>query len=238
MNVKRFVSMPEWAPVYTDLPHHFNGCTALSILCRAPAGVMQRLIPWPLVAQGDLFILRWEHMDECEGYRDIHFNEILFPCKWRDNVGVHCALEYIDNEMGLIIGREVWGFPKKWGDFVWEKTSDGLHLECLRGGDLLIRTEFKRSESPAVQWPVTSSYYLVKNIPPASRSASPLIQVVRCDLNKKTLYSTSTGSARVELFDGATDPLKQLGPLEVIGARLDTLDSIVDYGEIVETISG
>lgn len=235
--IRKFVSIPEWAPVYTEPPHHFNGCTGLSVLCRAPAGVIEKLIPEPLKAQGDLFILRWEHMDECEGYKDIHFNEILFPCKWKDKTGVHCALEYIDNEMGLIIGREVWGFPKKWGDFIWNKTVNGLHLECLRSGVSLIRTEFTRTESPAVKWPDSSSYYLVKHIPSASRSGSPLIQVVRCDLTKKTLHSTATGSASVELFDGPQDPLKQLGPVEVLGARLDTLDSVFDYGEIVETIS-
>ena len=237
MKVSKFVSIPEWAPVYTEPPHHFKGCTGLNILWRAPAGVIQKLIPEPLKAQGDLFVLRWQHMDECEGYRDVHFNEILFPCMWRDKIGVHCALEYIDNEMGLIIGREVWGFPKKWGDFVWEKTDAGLHLECHRSGELIIRTEFTRSQSPAVQWPDSSSYYLVKNIPPASRSGSPLIQVVRCDLTKKTLHSTATGSASVELFNGTHDPLKQLGPVEVLGARIDTLDSVFDYGEIVETIS-
>jgi len=42
----------------------------------------------------------------------------------------------------------------------------------------------------------------------------------------------------VEFFDGPRDPLKQLGPIEVLGARLDTLDSVFDYGEVVETISG
>ncbi|MBN2334709.1 acetoacetate decarboxylase family protein [Candidatus Bathyarchaeota archaeon] len=237
MAMKKFVSIPEWAPVYTDLPHHFNGCTGLNVLCRAPERVIQRLTPEPLKAVGDRFILRWQHIGDCEGYKDVHFNEILFPIKWKDKTGVHCALEYIDNEMGLVIGREVWGFPKKWGDFIWEETHDGLHLECHREGELLMRTEFTRTESPAIQWPFASSYYLVKHIPPASRTGSPLIQVVRIDLDKKTLYSSTTGTATVELFDGQHDPLRQLGPVEILGARLDTMDSIVDYGEVVETIS-
>ena len=114
----------------------------------------------------------------------------------------------------------------------------GLHLECHRSGELLMQTDFTPSESPAVKWPATRSYYLVKHIPPASRSGSPLIQVVRLDLDKKTLHSSSTGSAHVEFFDGQRDPLRQLGPVEVLGARLDTMDSVVDYGEVVETISG
>ena len=56
-------------------------------------------------------------------------------------------------------------------------------------------------------------------------------------MDKKTLHSSATGNASVELFDGKYDPLKQLGPVEVLGARLDKVDSIVDYGEVVETIS-
>ena len=61
--------------------------------------------------------------------------------------------------------------------------------------------------------------------------------MVRIDLDKKTLHSSNTGAATVELFDGQHDPLKQLGPVEVLGARIDKVDSIVDYGEVVETIS-
>jgi acetoacetate decarboxylase len=139
--------------------------------------------------------------------------------------------------MGLIIGREVWGFPKKWGDFVWRETENGLHLECSKSGELLLRTDFTYTETPATEWPFAGSYYLVKHIPPASRTDTPLIKVVRIDLDKKTLHSTSTGTATVELFDGKYDPLKQLGPVEVFGARLDKVDSIVDYGEVVEIIS-
>ncbi len=101
-----------------------------------------------------------------------------------------------------------------------------------------MRTEFTRSESaPKGEWPDSSNYYLVKHIPPASRSGVPLIQVIRCDLSQKTLHSSVTGTARVEFFDGPRDPLKLLGPLEVLAARLDTLESVFDYGEVVETIS-
>ena len=91
--------------------------------------------------------------------------------------------------------------------------------------------------SSPIQWPFTSSYYLVKHIPPASRTDTPLIKVVRIDLDKKTLHSSTTGSASVEFFNGQHDPLKQLGPVEVLGARIDKVDSVVDYGEVVETIS-
>ena len=154
------------------------------------------LMPEPLKSTGDLFILRWQIIDDCEGYRNVHFSEILFPCKWRDKTGVHCAVEYIDNEMGLIIGREIWGFPKKWGDFTWKEKSDGLFLECHKSGEFLMRTEFTETETPAIQWPFMNSYYLVKHIPPASRTGDPLIQVVRIDLDKKTLYSSTTGTAK------------------------------------------
>lgn len=169
----------------TKLPHHINGSTGLSILCRAPEGVIEKLMHEPLKTIGDRFILRWQPVSDCEGYKDIHFNEILFPYRWKDKTDIHCAVEYIDNEMGLIIGREIWGFPKKWGDFVWKETPDGLHLECHKSGELLIRTEFAYSDSPAIEWPFMSNYYLVKHIQPASRTGDSLIQVVRIDFDKK-----------------------------------------------------
>ena len=241
MKAKRFVSIPEWSPLYHEPPHHFRGCTSLNILCRAPVGVIKSLLPEPLKPHGDLFVLRWAHVEDVDGYKNIHFNEINFPCEWENNIGVHMALEYIDNEMGLIIGREVWGYPKKWGDFVWNKTTNGLYVECHRQGVLLMQTEFTGSDDskefiPTVEWPDMNYYYLVKHIPPASRSVSALIQVVRLELSELVIHSSTTGSAQVEFFDGPRDPLTHLGPVEVLGATLDSLDLAVDYGEVVATL--
>lgn len=175
MKAKKFVPSPEWSSPYPPLPHHFNGFTGVNVLCRIPKGIIKPLLPKPLKpdGDGDLFVLAWGHTPECDGY-NVHEIQINIPVKWRNNSGHHTLIEYIDSDMGLIAGREIWGYPKKMGSIVWTKTAKGYRLECSREGVLLMRTQFSASRSaPAVDWPDMRNNYLVKRVPPLRARPHP-----------------------------------------------------------------
>jgi acetoacetate decarboxylase len=239
--IKNSFSIPEWSPLYHEPPHHFRGVTKLSVLCRAPGGVIKSLLPKPLKFREDLFVLAWDQVDDVEGYNNMHFNSITFPCAWKDNLGGHCAIEYIDSDMGLTIGRDVWGYPKKGASFLWNETANDLKVECHRGGVLLMRTAFSPSHStrpstPEVEWPDTTYHYQIRRVPPAARTLSAQVQVIRCEFSELVTHSSVKGSAQVNFFDGPRDPLKHLGPVDVLDASLEHLDFVFDYGEVVETL--
>ncbi len=237
MKAKDFVPNPQWSIPYPPLPHRFHNLVGVNILCRAPKGVIKPLVPKPLRpdGDGDLFVLAWGHCAECEGY-DVHEIQINTPIKWKGNAGHHTLVEYIDSDMGLIAGREIWGYPKKMGHIVWTKTAKGWRLECSREGVLLMRAVFSGSKAaPDIKWPSMNNY-LLKRVPPASRSGSPVIQLVRVPDPEPVIHSATNGSARVEFFDGPHDHLTQFGPVEVLGATTFVGDLVLDYGELLETI--
>ena len=172
---------------------------------------------------------------DCEGF-NVHEIQINAPVKWKDSVGATTLIEYIDSDMGLIAGREIWGWPKKMSDIVWTQTATGWTIACYKQKDQgsipLMKVEYTISNStPAIEWPVMMPTYLVKRIPNASPSVPPLTQLVcvGCTLPKggaagpaATAATTNTkGFAKVQFFDGPHDQMTFFGPVKVLDAKMN-----------------
>jgi acetoacetate decarboxylase len=230
-----FVPSPEFSPPYPPLPHHFNDNHDLRILCQAPQGAIRRALPRPLEQNGDkdMFVLQMGWSPDCEGF-NVHEIQINAPVKWKDKVGSTTLIEYIDSDMGLIAGREIWGWAKKMADIVWTQTSTGWTVTCNKQKDQgsipLMKVEYTISSStPGVEWPVMLPTYLVKRIPNASPGVPPLTQLVRVGpevpsltrvLAPGAVKTDTTGTATVQFFDGPHDPLTFFGPVKVIDAKM------------------
>jgi len=120
---KDFVPSPVFSPVYPPLPHHFRDVHTIQILCEAPKGAIPRALPEPLQSTGSnqfVLLLAWTPDVEDMGF-NVHEIAINTPVKWKDKVGNTTVIEYIDSDMGLIAGREVYGWPKKMADITWTK---------------------------------------------------------------------------------------------------------------------
>lgn len=231
-----FVPSPEFSPPYPPLPHKFTDNHELQILCKAPKGAINRAIAQPLEQNGDndIFVLQMGYTPECEGFK-VHEIQINPPVKWGDKVGSTTVIEYIDSDMGLIAGREVWGWPKKMADIEWTQTETGWIITCNKQKDQgsipLMKVEYTISESAtALEWPVMFPVYLVKRIPNASASVPPLTQLVRIGgeftpgtpppLAPDAVKTETKGTATVQFYDGPHDLLTFFGPVEVLGAKM------------------
>jgi acetoacetate decarboxylase len=235
-----FVPSPEFSPPYPPLPHHFGKTRGIQILCQAPKGAIKRALAWPLepVGDADLFVLLMGWSPDCEGY-NVHEIAINAPVKWKNSTGSTTLIEYIDSGMGLITGREVWGWPKKMADITWTQTPTGWEIAANTLKDQnsapLMRIEYNTSSSiPEVKWPDMGPTYLVKRIPNASPTVPPLTQLVCVGCNLPPRGSNpglppapkgTKGFATVEFFDGPHDPLTFFGPIKVLDAKMSTTES-------------
>jgi len=241
-----FVPSPEFSPPYPPLPHHFNNMHGVQILCRAPEGAIKRALAPPLEQNGDdgVFVLQMGWSPDCEGF-NVHEIQINAPVKWGDSAGATTLIEYIDSDMGLIAGREIWGWPKKMSEIIWTETDTGWTIECFKqkdqGGIPLMKVEYTISDAtPEVEWPVMEPVYLVKRIPNASASVPPLTQLVCVGCNRPpdsasafdpAAATTNTkGTATVQFFDGPHDQLTFFGPIEVLDAKMSIFEGPMTGG--------
>ncbi|MFC2038962.1 acetoacetate decarboxylase family protein [Chloroflexota bacterium] len=248
-----FVPSPEFSPPYPPLPHHFNDNHELQFLCQAPQGAIGRALAKPLkqIDDKELYVLQMGWSPNCEGF-NVHEIQINAPISWNDKIGSTTLIEYIDSDMGLIAGREIWGWPKKMADIVWTQTATGWTVTCNKqqdqGGIPLMKVEYTISDSASdVEWSVMRPVYLVKRVPNASPAVPPLTQLVCIGGNvppgegpalAPTAVKTDTyGTATIQFFDGPHDPLTFFGPIKVLDAKMSiTKGSMIGglgLGEVV-----
>jgi len=123
-----FIPSPIFSPPYPPLPHHFKDVRTIQLLCQAPKGALKRAVMPPMEATGEadtfILLLGWTQDVEEAGF-NVHEIAINAPVKWSDKTGNTTLIEYIDSDMGLIAGREIYGWPKKMADITWSQTSTG-----------------------------------------------------------------------------------------------------------------
>jgi acetoacetate decarboxylase len=248
----KFVPSPIFAPIYPPLPHAFRDMYGIQILMQAPPGAIKKALMPPLepVGDGDKFILLMGHTaDVNDG--GFYAHEVAFnaPVTYKGRQGTTTMVEYIDTDMGLVAGREVYGWPKKMAE-IYYRENQGTNTWTFivnkmkdQGNIPLIKVEYKVTNQPSsVQWPESGPTLLVRRIPPASRTMKVLNQLVcvgcsrpeeagipligsgptpKSAANKPQSNATSTtGTATVQFFDGPWDPLTIFGPVKVLDAKM------------------
>ena len=243
-----FVPSPIFSPVYPPFPHRFCDMDGVSILCKAPKGAIKRAVMPPLEPAGDeetfVLILGWTRDVEKGGY-NVHEVAINAPVKWKDKVGNTTLIEYIDSDMGLLAGREGFGWPKKMAEITWTNTYNGWMIVVNKmkdqGGVPLMKVEYKIDDSvPEVKWPDMGPTLLIRRIGPGSLTTKSFNQMIclgcdRPEMNADPLSAgpragATRGTATVQFFDGPHDPLTFLGPTKVLDAKGSRMDGMMPVG--------
>jgi acetoacetate decarboxylase len=243
-----FIPSPIFSPVYPPLPHHFSDVYTIQMLCKAPKGAIKRATMPPMEPAGDeetfILLLGWTQDVEKKGF-NVHEVAINAPVKWKDKVGNTTLIEYIDSDMGLIAGREIYGWPKKMAEITWSKTQTGWMVVVNKmkdqGSVPLMKIEYTVSKNlPEVKWPEMGPVLLLRRIPPASLSTPSINQMIclGCDtpqasvgpLEAKPGKDDTRGTATIQFFDGPHDPLTFLGPIKVLDAKMTSLKGEMPFG--------
>lgn len=227
---------PEYYPNATS---RFMDVTKVYVLARADEEALRALVSPPLVKPvgDDRVILTWTRVGEVAGSTDMHYFDLRVPIAFENLSAVHCGIEYIDDDRGLVMGRELWGYPKRGAEFSWNETETTLRAEATREGAVIGRVSFTAdSEAPYGEdiWPTTDFDIQVRRLPRIGKGKR-YGEIIRADFNNMDVRSTTAGRAEVELLDGRPgDPLAQFQPIEVLAARMTRLDFDFETSQLLE----
>jgi hypothetical protein len=243
MNVPA-VTIPMWTQLYTPPPHRFRDCRRIMLLCKAEPGNVARLLPAPLEPTGDFIYVSWLMIGDVEGYKNSCNISINLPCRYGEERGKTCGLEYIDIDMGLAAGREMWPWPKKGGDFVWQENEKGIHLECTRRGSLLFRSDITFKPGAELQdWqqeygaPDIGAVNLqVRHLALSHVHAPQTAEVLKVGYPNSVLHSSAPVDATLEIFGGPNDSLAELGNLTVVAGRIDHHEFDFGLGTVIGSV--
>ncbi len=212
-------NMPLQAPLIPDpfVPYRCPRNRSLNAVCQGDPEVLKAyLANTPFTLADDRFLVYVSDFTNCD---KIPFMDagVVIPVEFEGRMGGYFLFEYEDNDAAIAAGRDLWGYPKKYGDILLEERGDRVTASVTRKGVPLITINCTLDGAPAPALKTTP--HLNIHIQPAPDGGILNKRVIARDTSPDfQLTSNRSGSATVSLGSIATDPLAPLQPLEVLGA--------------------
>jgi acetoacetate decarboxylase len=213
-----------WVKTKEELEAHyalrvreFNGAKMLGIMFLTDPEVVKATLPPPLspVAQpaGLIFIAEYPETNLGPGYREA---ALFLRCQYAGEEGTYCLSMPIDSqELRLINGREIYGFPKKMANIELNRSEDRITGSVERMGIKFIEINAHMTGT-LPQLPPTGPTFLFKAMPSADLTPGfdgPVF-LVRQQTDVE-MVSLEIGQAEVELRQSINDPWAEI-PIESV----------------------
>jgi hypothetical protein len=161
--------------------------------------------------------------------------DFAIPVTYQGLKGNQCTIEYIDITMGQVVGRELWGYPKKRGTFSWQQSDSGFDLKCFAEDGALLAdslVSLAPNGAPPPEWPAelrdhqnapTLQVMISRKLGTDTPVRADVLRIDRgvpSDGKSYPVASIRGATGTLNLHDGPFDPLTKLGPLEVLAVSV------------------
>jgi len=151
----------------------------------------------------------------------------------QEEVGVYFAHDYVDTDVALAAGREVWGYPRKMAKISMKWTGDRLVATTSRGGKPLLKATCTFTEEG--EWIDSGPNLNVKMIPSADGEGFDVASVSAAYLTYDVKKGRS-GTPKIEINSGPHDGLGGIDIESIMIGLYFDMDITVPPGKKVMTL--
>lgn len=239
--------MPAACPSYPKGPYRFVNREYFTIVYESDPEAIRQALPEPLIpAKGNLVAYEFIKMPDSSGFGDYTESGIVIPCLFNgEEVNFTCQM-YLDNEPPLTCGREIWGFPKKYGHprlrVVHDTLTGTLYYdeELVAMGTMAYKTEnlianpmhAEMRNPEKIIRKLSTTQINLKLIPgvDGQLETAQLVAYNMCDATVKGAWS---GHARLHLVPHVNAPVADFPVRRIIGGSHFIADITLPYGHII-----
>jgi len=232
-------SMPAAAISYPKGPFLFIRREYLIVTYETDADAIRAALPEPLEpAPGNLAYYEWMKMPDSSGFGDYEESGSGIPALWKGEPCNFSAQMYLDDEPPISAGREIWGFPKKYGVprlTVAKDTLTGtLHYaeERVAMGTMQYKHKSLADRLDEVAKGIARLNVNLKLIPSADGTPA-IAQLVGYNLEDIVVHGAWEGDARLHLIPHVNCRVADLPVRRIVGGRHQIVDFSLPYGRIL-----
>lgn len=230
-------SMPAFSPSYPRGPYRFVQREYLIITYETDPEAVRAALPEPLEpAAGNLAFYEWMKMPDSTGFGDYEESGsgVLATC-----FGEPCNFSvqmYLDDEPPITAGREIWGFPKKYGVprlKVMKDTLTGtLHYDDERVAMGTMAYKHVALEPSEVAKSLGKLNVNLKLLPDVD-GRPKIAQLVGYNLESIHVCGAWDGPARLHLIPHVNCRVADLPVRRIVGGRHQIVDFTLPYGRVL-----
>ena len=212
-------SMPALSGLYPTPPFEYREVSQLLVAFKTDAATMKKLVPSPVTPNKDnlMFVSVADFL--CSGfgrYLEAHvFTTGTFKRR-PVNFSIYLIL---DNDVAIGAGREIWGFPKKFGRLDLDLTDDVVSSQVERGGRTVIDASMHLERAGSVDDVAGTPEWIARRfIPNVSMSAPPDIdQLTSTVLTNIEVFDVYKGAGTLSFGESPADRLSEIPIKQVTG---------------------
>lgn len=168
-------------------------------------------------ARADVFTA---YFPDCNYGSIYHEAGVFVHIKAGRTIGIHCPWMILDDDVALILGRELLGYPKKLGEIDWQLTETDISAQATRRGHKLIAMRGRLGEVLAGAPPILGRPH--RNV--AGLAGLFLPWVVAFTPAERPIEVRRIDDVELNIGGSERDPLDQMGLGRVLEARLHRVD--------------
>jgi acetoacetate decarboxylase len=232
-------STPLTSPFYPKPPLHYIDAKLFLALFNATEESLQKLLPDPL-RPTDMGLTAMLHAYQpCKETGPFMESALLIQCIYEnpdtgeEDVGLYFSNAFASTDVAIAVGREVWGYPRKYANISMKWKDDTLVATTERGGEVLMRATCTFDDEG--DWIDSGPNINLKLIPSADADGIDFAALTAAHVVYNVKNGRS-GDVEVEFFKGSYDDLtlvEMVNPM--IGLYFDT-DITVPPAKIIKTL--
>ena len=203
-------STPLLSPTYPMPPYHYEDARLFLALFNPPEDAIQDLLPAPLrPSQMPLAGFMFGEMP-CKETGTFMESGLLVQCVFdnpqtkEEEVGVYFALNYVNTDVAVTSGREIWGYPRKLADISLTWKGDTLTGKVRRDKTTIYKAVCKMEDEGA--WMDSGPNINAKVIPSPSGEGHDMAVLTAAYL-EYTIKDGRSGDVKFDFQSGPRDDL-------------------------------
>ncbi|HTY65331.1 MAG TPA: acetoacetate decarboxylase [Alphaproteobacteria bacterium] len=242
MNEKEILNlpaMPAASPSYPHGPFRFINREYFIIIYESDPDAIRHAVPAPLEpAAENLVYYEWIRMPDSSGFGDYTESGVVIPCTWKGEPCNFTSQMYLDDDPPIVAGREIWGFPKKYGHPKLEIASDTLTGTLVYSGQTVAMGTMAYKHEVFARDPKKTVAALSKlqvnlKLIPDVDGKPAIAQLVAYNLTDIKVKGSWSGAARLHLIPHVNAPVADLPVRKIVTGRHFIADLTLPYGRVV-----
>ncbi|WP_020180850.1 acetoacetate decarboxylase [Methylopila sp. M107] len=237
-------SMPAFSPSYPHAPNRFIKREYLIIYYETDPELIRAALPEPLEpAPGNIVFYEWMKMPDSSGFGDYEESGQGIPALWNGEACNFSVQMYLDDEPPITGGREIWGFPKKWGvprlKVAKDTLTGTLHYADQRVamGTMTYKHRSLEDQLDKVRQGIEGLNVNLKLLPDVDGGVK-VAQLVGYNLTDVTVLGAWEGDARLDLVPHVNCRVADLPVRKIVRARHQVVNFTLPYGRVLHDYLG
>ncbi|WP_085727217.1 acetoacetate decarboxylase [Pseudomonas sp. R37(2017)] len=229
-------AMPIVSPAYPQPPSWFLDRPSLTISYRTDIELVRAMVPEPLVVKDPIVSLSFLWM-VAPGIGDYYEFAQGISCYLGDEAVSFRPLMVAENVTAIMLGREVWGLPKKFGHPRVGQNNESYVGTLEYDGTLVARAsmayKYQEIDLAEASKSMRTPGVVLKVIPDVDGKTPRIAELVRFEYSTVELKEAWTGAASLELFDHEAVPIAALPVREIVSVRHTLGNYLLAPGKVV-----